>query len=82
MFTTHFAGSHPYQTTTLSLLDRFIKATLRTPHLNQEMILQCMALTLKLGPFANNVYLHPPASMHELNLRTADYICMEEMQTL
>ena len=74
MFTTHFAGSHPHQTTTLSLLsvrqeqdvtmrafiDRFSKAALCTPNLNQEMILQCMALTLKPGPFANNVYLHPP----------------------
>jgi len=33
-------------------------------------------------PFANNVYLHPPASMHELKLRAADYVRMEEMQTL
>ena len=41
-----------------------------------------MALTLKSDPFANNVYLHPPASMHELKLRVADYIRMEEMQTL
>ena len=82
MFTTHFAGSRSHQTTTISLIDvrqeqgetlrefidRFSKAALRTPHLNQEMILQCMALTLQLGPFANNVYLHPPASMHELKL--------------
>jgi len=96
MFSTHFAGSRPHQTTTISLLgirqepneplrafiDRFSKAALRTPHLNQEMILQCMTLTLQPGPFANNVYLHPPASMHELKLRAADYIHMEEMQTL
>ena len=41
-----------------------------------------MTLTLKPDPFANNVYLHPPASMHELKLRAVDYICMEEMQTL
>jgi len=96
MFTTHFADSRPYRTTTISLLgvrqeqdetlrafiDRFSKAALRTPHLNQEMILQCMTLTLKPGPFANNVYLHPPASMHELKLRAADYVRMEEMQTL
>jgi len=41
-----------------------------------------MALTLKLDPFANNVHLHPPASMHELKLRAADYVRMEEMQTL
>ena len=46
------------------------------------MILQCMALTLQPGPFANNVYLHPPASMHELKLRAADYVRMKEMQTL
>jgi len=53
IFTTHFAGSRPHQTTTLSLLSvgqeqdetlrafiyRFSKATLRTPNLNQEMIL-------------------------------------------
>jgi len=96
MFSTHFAGSRPHQTTTISLLsirqeqgeplrafiDRFSKAALRTPHLNQEMILQCIALTLQPGPFANNVYLHPPASMHELKLRAADYVRMEEMQTL
>jgi len=96
MFSTHFASSRPHQTTTISLLgirqeqneplrafiDRFSKAALRTPHLNQEMILQCMALTLQPGPFANNVYLHPPASMHELKLRAADYVRMEEMQTL
>jgi len=96
MFSTHFAGSRPYQTTIISLLgirqehgeplkafiDRFSKAALRTPHLNQEMILQCMALTLQPDPFANNVYLHPPASMHELKLRAADYVRMEEMQTL
>jgi len=93
---THFAGSRPHQTTTISLLgirqeqgepfrafiDRFSKATLRTPHLNQEMILQCMALTLQLDPFANNIYLHPPSSIHELKLRVADYVRMEEMQTL
>jgi len=93
MFTTHFAGSRPHQTTTLSLLgvkheqdetlwafvDYFSKAALRTPHLNQEMILQCMACTLKPRPFANNVYLHPPASMHELKLCVAEYIRMEEM---
>ena len=53
-----------------------------SPHLKQEMILQCMALTLQPGPFANNVYLHSPTSMHELNLRASDYVCMEEMQTL
>jgi len=41
-----------------------------------------MALTLQPGPFANNVYLNPPASMHELKLRAADYVCMEKMQTL
>jgi len=41
-----------------------------------------MALTLQTGPFANNVYLHPPASMHELKLCAADYVRMEEMQTL
>jgi len=96
MFSTHFAGSRPHQTTTISLLgirqeqneplrafiDRFSKAALRTPHLNQKMILQCMALILQPGPFANNVYLHPPACMHELKLRAADYVRMEEMQTL
>jgi len=96
MFSTHFADSCPHQTTTISFLgirqeqgepvrafiDRFSKAALRTPHLNQEMILQCMALTLQPGPFANNVYLHPPTSMHELKLRAADYVRMEEMQTL
>ena len=96
MFTTHIGDSRPHQTTTLSLLgikhekdetlqtfiDRFNKSTLRTPHLNQEMILQCMALTLKPDPFAYNVYLHPPASIHELKLRTIDYIRMEEMQNL
>jgi len=38
------------------------------------MILQCTALTLQPGPFANNVYLYPPASMHELKLRAADYV--------
>jgi len=77
MFTTHFVGSRPHQTTTISLLgvrqelgetlrafiDQFNKAALRTPHLNQEMILQYMALTLQPGPFVNNVYLHPLASM-------------------
>jgi len=96
MFSTHFAGSRPHQTTTIFLLgirqeqgeplkafiNRFSKASLRTPHLNQEMILQCMALTLQPDPFANNVYLHPPASMHELELRAIDYVRMEEMQTL
>jgi len=96
MFSTHFAGSRPHQTTTIFLLgirqeqgeplrafiDRFSKAALRTLHLNQEMILQCMALTLQPGPFANNVYLHPPASMHELKLRAVNYVRMEEMQTL
>jgi len=96
MFSTLFADSRPHQTTTISLLgirqeqgeplrafiDRFSKAALRTPHLNQEMILQCMALTLQPDPFTNNVYLHPPASMHELKLRAADYVRMEEMQTL
>jgi len=46
------------------------------------MILQCMALTLQPGPFATNVYLHPLASMHELKLHAADYVRMEEMQTL
>jgi len=53
MFSTHLAGSHLHQTTTISLLgirqeqgeplrafiDHFSKAALRTPHLNQEMIL-------------------------------------------
>jgi len=52
------------------------------PNLTQEMILQCMALTLKPGLFADNVYLRPPASMHKLKLRAADYIRMEEMKTL
>jgi len=41
-----------------------------------------MALTLQPGPFANNVYLHPLASMNELKLRTTDYVRMEEIQTL
>jgi len=41
-----------------------------------------MAFTLQPVPFANNVYLHPPALMHELKLRVADYVRMEEMQTL
>ena len=53
MFSTHFAGNRPHQTTKISLLsirqeqgeplrafiDRFSKVALRTPHLNQEMIL-------------------------------------------
>jgi len=96
MFSTHFAGSRLHQTTTISLLgirqeqgeplrvfiDHFSKAALRTPHLNQEMILQCMVLTLQPGPFTNNVYLHPLASMHKVKLRAADYVRMEEMQTL
>jgi len=96
LFTTHFAGSRPHQTTPLSLLSvrqerdemlrafigRFRKAALRMLNLTQEMILQCMALTLKPGPFADNVYLQPPASMHELKLRAADYMRMEEMKTL
>jgi len=96
IFSTHFAGSRPHQTTTIPLLgirqeqgeplrafiNRFSKAALRTPHFNQEMILQCMALTLQPDPFANNVYLYPPAYMHELKLRAADYVRMEEMQTL
>ena len=96
MFTTHFAGNHPHQTTTISLIgvkqeqgetlrtfiDRFRKVVVRTPRLNQEMILQCMALTLQPGPFANNVYLHPPASMYELKLQAVDYVRLEEMQTL
>jgi len=41
-----------------------------------------MALTLQPGLFANNVYLHPPASMHKFKLRATDYFRMEEMQTL
>jgi len=41
-----------------------------------------MALNLQPDPFANNVYLHPPTSMHELKLRAADYVRMEEMKTL
>jgi len=96
MFSTHFASSRPHQTTTISLLgirqeqgeplkafiESFSKVALRTPHLNQEMILQCMVLTLQPSPFANNVYLHSPASMHELKLRTTDYVRIEEMQTL
>jgi len=40
-----------------------------------------MALTLKHGPFVDNVYLRPPTFMHELKLRAADYIRME-MKTL
>jgi len=96
MFSTHFAGSRPHQTTTTSplgirqeqneplraFIGRFSTAALRTPHLNREMILQCMALTLQPDPFANNVYLHPSASMHELKLRAANYVRMEEMQNL
>jgi len=41
-----------------------------------------MALSLQPGPFAKNIYLHPAASMHELKLRAADYVRIEEMQTL
>ena len=41
-----------------------------------------MTLTLQPDPFANNVYLHPPTSMHELKLRAVNYVRMEEMQTL
>ena len=41
-----------------------------------------MTLTLQPSPFANNVYLHPPASMHELKLRATNYVRIEEMQTL
>jgi len=52
------------------------------PNLAQEIILQCMTLTLKPGPFSDNVYLRPLASMHELKLRATDYIRMEEMKTL
>ena len=48
-----------------------------------EVILhQLTVLDRADGPFANNVYLHPPASMHELKLRATDYVRMEEMQTL
>jgi len=51
-------------------------------NLTQEMIIYYMALVLKLGPFADNVYLRPSTTMHELNLRAVDYIRMEEMKTL
>jgi len=74
MFTTHFAGNRPHQTTTLSLLgvrqeqdetlrafiDRFSKAALRTHHINQEMILQCIALTLTV----RQQRLPPPTRIH------------------
>jgi len=96
LFTTHFVGNHPHQVTLISLINvkqekyemlrifinRFSKAVLRMPNLTQEMMLQCMALTLKPGLFADNVYLRPLTSMHELKLCVADYIHMEEMKTL
>jgi len=41
-----------------------------------------MALALKPGPFANNIYLRPLVIMHELKLRAANYIRMEEMKIL
>jgi len=51
-------------------------------NLTQDMILQCVALTQKPGPFADIVYLRPPATMHELKLRAINYIRIEEMKTL
>jgi len=65
-----------------AFIDRFSKVALCMPNLTQKMILQCMALTLKLIPFVDNIYLRPLVSMHELKLCAADYICMEEMKTL
>jgi len=96
LFTIQFAGSRPHQATPLSLLnvrqerdetlrafiDRFGKVALRMKNLTQEMILQCMALALKPGPFADNVCLQLPATMHELKLRATNYIQMEELKTL
>ena len=75
MLTTHFAGSCPHQTTTISLLgirqeqgeplrafiDGFSKVALRTPHLNQEVIRQCMALTLQPDPLpTTSTFIHLP----------------------
>ena len=71
LFSTQFEGSCPHQATPLSLLgvrqardeilrdfiDRFSKAALTIKNLTQDVILQCMALTLKLGPFVDNVCL-------------------------
>ena len=48
----------------------------------QDVILQCMTLALKLDLFADNVYLWPPATMHKLQLRTTNYIRIEEIKTL
>ena len=71
LFITHFARSHPNQATPLSFLsvrqekdetirafiNRFGKAVLWMPNLTQEMILQCMVLTRKPSPFADNTIL-------------------------
>jgi len=65
-----------------TFIDRFSKAALRVKNLTQDVILQCMALALKPRPFAYNVSLRPPATMHELKLHEMDYIQMEEMKTL
>jgi len=67
---------HPYPSlasdkneTLCNFIDRFSKAALRTPNLTQEMILQCITLTLKPCPFANNVYLQPPCTNSNYALR-------------
>lgn len=65
-------------------IDRFGKAALRVKNLTQDVVLQCMALALKPGPFVDNIFLRPPppTTMHKLKLPTADHICMKEMKML
>jgi len=41
-----------------------------------------MALTLKPGPFVDNVHLWPSITVHQLKLRVVDYIRMEEMKMM
>jgi len=65
-----------------AFIDRFSKIELKIKNLTKDVVLQYMVMALKPDPFVDNLCLRPPTTMHELRLRAANYIRVEEMKEL
>ena len=93
-FTTQFDTSHRHDLTRIALLnlrqeeeeplrvfiDRFGAIAVKIKDLTPNLILMYMMTSLRPGPFADELVMHPPLSMQELRKRATMFIRVEDMR--
>lgn len=61
-------------------MDRFGKVALKIRRLIPEVAIHHLITTLWLGPFADNLAMHPTSDMDDLRQRATKYMQVEELR--